>query len=534
MASSCPSCKQKGSHNKQCCHLCQSAVFCSDQCQTVSWASHNCENVIDVPDKNTTLFVPYFGEENMTEEMISDLPKNAEPYQNHLLRFVDPKGYIEQCVVESLIGLDVSPSEFELPQEDFKYEIGIEIGDQQWTIPNLTTKTTLISEQNKNSIYSRLAKSRPIGFPSFWPGKNVVASQNIVVSTKEPTFVNVTAGNLSLQGILELSPLSADMDSWLKRRNRVLTPVQMDYKTKCGEDRTYLLQNLRAYRAMDDVGNAAVFIFDGTKNQLIDVELMSPSAFQEDAEYDYEQMRFNIDPNNVAHVNGLVMALEDKMANGSLPITPSLQKQFGLINQYREDLESGKMTEPNAQINAAIRGTTEQLWELVEARRSAATFLSKKRSDISRARMAAAVANKYRKMINDNIKRVQKGETQIWPTDELMLDDFIKYVNATTSEQNVDKGGSYNLRAALAIDAAMSAKPSALLSDQRYKDAIKNLQIATGKETGIKSTKFKERTKKGESKTKNTQPFSNYDPNKPLSEQEKQLQKTLSELGIDE
>lgn len=477
----CISCK--GKRCDHCCSLCQSAVFCSDQCETVGWAAHDCGNVIDVPDKKTTIFVPYFGEENMTEEMISD-----SMLQNHLLRYVDPKGTIEQCLVESLVGLDVTPEEFEI-EGDLKYEIGLEIGDKEYIIPNLTTQTTLISEENKNSIYSRLAKNRPIGFPSFWPGKNAV--KNVTIPN-EPTLVTVTAGNLIMQAILDVSiPIPSD-----PKRNRVLTPIQNDYKTKYGD----LKPNLRAYRATDDVGNGVIFILDN-KNQLVDLELTSPSGFEEDSEYEYEKVRFAIDPTNLAHVTGLVMALEDKLASGLLESTPNLQKQFGLINQYREDLENGKMTQPNAQINAAIRGTTEQLWDLVE-RRTLRGFLRKKRADKSRSE--SEVGKHYRQILSNHKKAYDAWSKKSlkdpsikfefnWPDDNSMLEDFRKYVNAASLEQGRGMASSANLDAAEAIDAVIRKKKT-LLGNAEYislSDKFKGM-TETG-EFAAKQKKFQER-----------------------------------------
>jgi len=233
--------------------------------------------------------------------------------------------------------VDIPFEKYSIQIEHFDDEPSESVAANSWVLNGLTTTNTLISLENKNSIYSRLAKTKDNNV--LWPGKDKIQSMNINIPA-EPGLIKVCIKEgdktiCSIQGLIDLSSPVLENSG---NGNRTLTPIQQDYKTKYGNDRTFLLHNLSSYRAIDSNGNAVVLTFNAPSKsrevQLVDMEYILSDDLSSDM--DYEAVQFSIDPHSLVHVTGLVMALEDGLAKGTLERTPHIQKQFGLIKQHQE------------------------------------------------------------------------------------------------------------------------------------------------------------------------------------------------------
>jgi hypothetical protein len=123
------------------------------------------------------------------------------------------------------------------------------------------------------------------------------------------------------------------------------------------------LKNVQILKARDANENYCELTF--ANENLVDVEYhlnsLEPLKDGTQQKFEIEKVKFMCDPTDVDHVNGLVMAMEDKGGSAKFP-------QFDIINQYRESLEAGNVSEPSPKVNGAIQAAQRELWDQIGLR----------------------------------------------------------------------------------------------------------------------------------------------------------------------
>jgi len=320
MSNTCQTCKANATPIS--CQFCMKDLYCSEDCKQLGWSIHQDEcNVWDAPEPNMTVF----------------LDKNDK--SNHIMRYVNPSGYIEQHVV---IGADsTTKCTCEEPSKDGKYSIQIELNGEQ--IANLEGKELL-----ENSIYTsalgmggKIAKSKEFTAQNplvLWPGR----------------LENTTQEDC---GLIQVKVLNED--------NKLISSVAGLYDL---EDVTSVhlpakgLRNAQVLKARDANENYCELTF--VDQRLVDVEyhLSSLDPLVSGApRFQSEKIEFMCDPRDIDHVNGLIMAMEDKGGAAKF-------HQFDVINQYREGLEAGTVDGPSPKINGAIQMAQRELWDQIGLR----------------------------------------------------------------------------------------------------------------------------------------------------------------------
>ena len=310
------------------CTFCQKDLYCSEDCKQLGWSIHQDDcNVWEAPETNVTVF----------------LDKNDKT--NHIVRHVNPSGYIEQHVV---IGDSIaSNTKCEEPSKDGKYSIQIELNGEE--ICNLEGKELL-----ENSIYTsalgtagKIAKSKeftPQNPLVLWPGK---LSEN---PQEDCGLIRVKILNENGKLISSIAGLY-DLED--------VTAVHLPAKN---------LRNAQVLKARDANENYCELTFVDQKLADVEYHLSSLDPLVNGTtKFQSEKIEFMCDPRDIDHVNGLIMAMEDKGGAAKF-------HQFDIINQYREGLEAGTVDGPSPKINGAIQMAQRELWELVSAPKAWSRF----------------------------------------------------------------------------------------------------------------------------------------------------------------
>jgi len=396
--SECAACKQKTPCHETC-DLCLKNLYCSEECKHIGWSAHQefC-NVHTVDSPDTTLFVPYIEGELEEKDTIFD--------QNHIVRYVNPKGFVEQ---HEVIGADTTtifkagsmkPGR-KLPNSStigvVKYSINI-------IYQNYTYSTEYLPVMNEKYMSSR-ENNNESGYV-LTPGyektngikNNYDTTTGLDVITKVgylQCYVTLTKPEVDDKALTSINGVYMFQDwkqSVIGDWKRKLTGVVMSkekFQKKFGK--TSLQQNdiesIIATRGpyaillTFKVDRVKGKIDENTTARLIDIEFLIPTKDLDDfismqpseitklkktlSEVG-TQLPFQCDATNLAHVTGLVMALEDKIEGGALT-GPVIENQYQIISTYRQELENalnnGKTLEVSPKINASIKGATDALWE---------------------------------------------------------------------------------------------------------------------------------------------------------------------------
>jgi hypothetical protein len=430
--SKCYSCQKECSKkNTLGCSLCKEPVlYCSEQCQSVGWARHQdeqCANIVNIPHKSVGLFVPYYGENLISD--LKDFPLTGEPYQYHLLQHVDEKGVVYQGIASSLLNIDNENIELgaqELPEEHLKYNVTVSYLDEELE-PLITKTTTELLGENTAIMESSMYKQNKAL-------SELINNENgYVFWIKNLGMEFPTAGYLKLAINDTLAPMVGmyafdDIDitkSWKPLQRK--TPIQKINQIKYNND--IVPFNLETIRLANQVsGNQVNLTFEVPRDRegkltddtvkLVDIEYhVDENTFNNDSEsisMDENDAFFNVtsfttDANNLEQVTGLVAALSDRIADGTLSGNHII-KQYNLINNYRDQLENGSITTPSYQINAAVQQATKELWDKV-GRSAAKRRLGKWSSNIRENRISAVEKAKntvFARKNPDGWKEMQK------------------------------------------------------------------------------------------------------------------------------
>lgn len=330
----CPTCNESDTEACRKCEFCQEEVYCSEKCEAIGWSAHHC-NVLTVPDKSVTLFLPEADE------------------GEYILRHIDPKGYIDQRFVNGKMETTWSEPSEEVPGSDFSYSMTIEKPNGE-TI-ELNNLESIIHANAHNTTAAKLAANREGHV--LWATPQRLARESL--EFPEDGLVKISVHNAQGKLISSIAGVYA-LGASPEENSRRVNPIQADYQNKFRRgDSAARAARLEVLRGKDVAGNMVQLTFDG--NRLADVEYQYGPADPSD-EYAYQTASFQCDPENIDHVTGLVMALEDKMADGSLS-GPIIQQQFDIIDTHRKRMDLGT-AKTSPKINAAIQYGTQALWAL--------------------------------------------------------------------------------------------------------------------------------------------------------------------------
>jgi len=97
------------------CSLCLQPAYCSDECRLLDWRAHSCPNVHETKNISAGLAVPYYYEDMLTQEELSDVPINDPIFQSYQVLCCNANRTIQQDVVPSLIEFNAKSKDDETP-----------------------------------------------------------------------------------------------------------------------------------------------------------------------------------------------------------------------------------------------------------------------------------------------------------------------------------------------------------------------------------------------------------------------------------
>jgi len=295
------------------------------------------------------------------------LPDTGGESVNHIVRYVNPKGSIEQRIVGNSLSSPVESFE----DKDMPYSMHIEFnGNPAVTIDESMTLADDAIWHGASGLAGKLGANK--SGVTLWPGPTRIRAQQFVVPADREGSVKITITSEGerITGIHALYPAFTDLE--FSTNNRQMTPLQTDFlkKFRRGDPiATAMLPKLHALSGLDESGNAVKLIFNS--NQLVDVEYPIGAS----ASPEISSFAFRCDPSDLDHVTGLVMALEDKMASGDLE-GPTIQQAFDTLDTHRQLLETGE-GEVTPKINAAVQEATTALWQTIDGRARQRRYLDK-------------------------------------------------------------------------------------------------------------------------------------------------------------
>ena len=374
------------------CNLClKPNLFDSKEEQAIGFAKHQddeCKNIIGLPHKSIGLFVPYFGEDLIDNTHLKDFPTLGEPYQSYVTQYIDPKGIVYERYISSLLSDDnknMYDGPQELPKDNLQYDIKIQYVDEdmeplmEWKIQDQSMENTAIMANSMYKQNKQLAEyiNNEDGYV-LW-AKNI----NNIEVPKEGGFLKFSINDkiAPLVGLYAFE-LSGGLNSWKPMQRK--TPLQKINQIKFNSS-GYVPSTLETYRLSDEVtGNQLRLTFDVPRDKegsitsdnvkLVDMEYfvneqcLEPNHHLnnqlESDDHFYHIVKFSTDANNLEQVTGLVAALSDRIADGTLTGNHII-KQYNMISSYRDQLERGEIDGPTLQINATVQQATNQLWESI-------------------------------------------------------------------------------------------------------------------------------------------------------------------------
>ena len=393
------------------CELCLKEQYCSELCRTQAFVAHQADcNVYDGPSGSARA-VPYMYEDFADEKDLRGID-TATFGQKQLVRTINPNGNIESNV---LTGPGIAAAKTESVRvKAFKYgekpdinrfgdSYRITIQQNQWQVPTgewslggrpdlviesrSMTKDMIYSQNKSNTAASKLSQSRRMLGKNrdayvFWPGKfesyaldrrggnlkiivdtyrsvtgELVASSSMEVNYGDLQFKGTGGARKRARGLvgrlsrqLKIKGLSAENHAALYAKNSRSLEVRLIYETKGRKDA--YLKDIELVVPVSDLANDTQVSANSTE-------------------------KFSCDPLDVNQVTGLVMALEEHLAELSAEIDElegvartrasnthkELSKTFQVISKHRDELEKNPgMRESPGTVNAAVHNATSALW----------------------------------------------------------------------------------------------------------------------------------------------------------------------------
>lgn len=415
---SCASCDKEGAKHR--CEFCRQAVYCGERCQTEHWANHESEcTIVNVPERNMTAFVPYFGEDDDVSPEIADrIDPNGAAFQTYIVNHWDPSGKVYTHLVEPLIEDNVSFTQWGKKQGyganpgslgGLKYNLIVDMWPEVGappvtaTLEGLSVADTTIyrGATNKTGQLAKMNLVRGLKRDTtklvFWPGTeelmNALGTRFEIPKSGAAIRVRMVLENgievTNIHGILCFGTVS-----YLRRGLKSLFPFQSEFRQKLGKKAAGSIkanpENLFMLRGVHkDTGDSMQMIFEAGRGkdektvELLDIEIrIRLRRFQrlvlDGAKFDELQdrppppppvedsgMEFQLDANNADHINGLIMRLQDLIAEGELE---DFDREFALLEDHREKLEDSIAKgdteyEASPKINATVEHATQLCWK---------------------------------------------------------------------------------------------------------------------------------------------------------------------------
>jgi len=295
------------------CSLCLQPAYCSDECRLLDWRAHSCPNVHETKNISAGVAVPYFYEDMLTQDELSEVPIDDPIFQSYQVLGCNANRTMQQYIIPSLVEMYAKSKDDETPvargknPEQLKgvvdYTIRVVVGgksarDVVGQIPRdmiykenvLNERARAISgggadfkERAKNLFKGGIRRAMRHAETSyiFWPPTQNVMRADIEVdlagdidvwlifkdpSGKEQSISYVSAGyELPVAGKSDISAAA--------RKVQQMFRSQLELKFK-GSD--YSTKNLYVRRYSDFEGNGVILTFEITpgarKARLLDIE----------------------------------------------------------------------------------------------------------------------------------------------------------------------------------------------------------------------------------------------------------------------
>jgi hypothetical protein len=295
------------------CSLCREPVYCSEQCQVIDWPLHACANLIDLPNERCGAFVPYYYEDLLTAEELSEVPANDPIFASYSTMHHNPNRTVSTGIIPSLVeGHAVSQADAsnfvrgEDPEAELRH-FGItayQISINAWngndpTVISGTIPNNMIFKDNPLNAKAKQLAAGPFsgrvwrsgaGLFVFWPNPEQLRKDPLFINlsgaltltlnlvggpsdTYEPRWVQATyALNQSKRGGLR--------DAWRSVKNVFQRQLQIKFPKNSSNPPS---EHLQLLRYSDLEGNdviLTVYAIPGDKSnvvQLVDVEFVTPA-----------------------------------------------------------------------------------------------------------------------------------------------------------------------------------------------------------------------------------------------------------------
>ena len=291
-------------------------------------------------------------------------PEGSE--ETHLVRYLDPKGYIE----EHLISNPAASKSFgggSAVDCDCKYQLRINGG--------VTIDLEPVFKDHDSMSVKKLAMTVPL--------------------TRDAVFHN-TAKSLRI-------PIDQEyMNAEFLVNGKQVASVKA--KLLDLEDGKYVAQNRKGCEINQTLKNG----------EITNIFFKCPASLKESASQEGNRIQFKCDADDIDHVSGLVMALEDGMASGELE---NMDNHFYIINAHREALEKNQDAVPSAKVNASIHHVTSQMWANHIGKVFGGKIRKFFRGTVSSERKLAEVAKyttleQFQKKFDETIELIKQDQDQ--------------------------------------------------------------------------------------------------------------------------
>lgn len=295
------------------CSLCLQPAYCSDECRLLDWRAHSCPNVHETKNISAGVAVPYFYEDMLTQEELSEVPIDDPIFQSYQVLGCNANRTMQQYIIPSLVEMYAKSKDDETPvargknPEQLKgasnYALRIKVGGSTYDVIG-QIPTDMIYKENVNNEKARAISGGGANFKEraknlfkggirrairhaetsyiFWPPTHRVTEKYITADLagdidvwlivkdttgKEQVISYVSAGyELPMPGKSDVSAAA--------RKVQQMFRSQLELKFKGSDLST---KNLYVRRYSDFEGNGVILTFEITPGsrkgaQLVDLE----------------------------------------------------------------------------------------------------------------------------------------------------------------------------------------------------------------------------------------------------------------------
>jgi hypothetical protein len=275
-------------------------AYCSAECENLGWSVHqnDCNIHVTTTEPNLTVFIPEDSDES------------------HLVRYLDPKRF----AVESFVGGKLRNTKIK------------EFGG------GAPVETTCAYQLKVNDV--------TIDLEPIFEGHDSKSVRQLAAKTKRSklaVFHNKSRLNTPIKGTMRFTFY---IDG---KETTYLTGVLTSY------DGNLIAKDNRQNKILLTLKDGVIthLFFSCPVSVVLKKQALLPSTDVPN------RIDFKCNADDIDHVSGLIMALEDGMASGELE---GMDNHFYVINAHREALEKNPDLVPNAKVNAAIHYVANAMW----------------------------------------------------------------------------------------------------------------------------------------------------------------------------